>query len=100
MGYTLDGEETFILIEKPVCRGQEGLWQYDDNYQKTGKLHFTCPYCAGIQTISKKYIMEEDGDSTLLCPDGELYESIWCRNPSCKRHLWIRLGGFKRKGPS
>lgn len=94
------GDPAFILLEKPISRGKKGLWQYCDDYKKTGKLYFTCPWCAAVQMIHRGAIVEEEEGTSLICSDGELYQSIWCRNSSCKRHLWIRFEGFKRKGPS
>lgn len=92
-----DDERAYTLLEKTISPGENGLWQYDDKFRKTGLIHFTCPHCAKVQSIRREFIDRETSSTAIQGKDGKIYQSIWCKSSDvrCGRHLWIRFDGLK-----
>ena len=87
------GDRGFTLLEKTISPGENGLWQYDDEFEKTGLIHFSCPHCAAIQSIHKEDISRTSDGTSARGEDDELYHSLWCLSADCRVHLWIRFEG-------
>lgn len=91
------GQRAYTLLKKTISPGENGLWQYDDEFKRTKLIHFTCPYCASIQSIHKGDIERWSGNTAVEDEAGRIYQSVWCVNKlQCARHLWIRFRGFRR----
>jgi len=87
------GDRGFTLLEKTISPGENGLWQYDDEFEKTNLIHFSCPHCAAIQSILDENISRPAGGTSIRGEDNEIYYSLWCLNTDCGAHLWIRFEG-------